>query len=158
LSINLVVGGVTYAYPETNSELWGNSATDWAQAVTQQLQQVSVVGDIGPTTLVTVVNNQATPANVTNLLMNPALIRAGFAEYYVVRTTAGTEISEAGMLYLLYNDLAATWSIANVGNAVGSTGVTFSVNSLGQVQYTSTNIPLQTSGKLKYRLRILQKT
>jgi hypothetical protein len=158
LAINLIVSGVTYTYPTTNTELWGSSASDWAQAVTNALQQVTVTGDIGPGTLVTIANNQATPANVTNLIVNPALIRAAAIEYYVIRTASGVENSESGTLYMLYNDTSADWGIANVGVNVDTTGVAFTVNASGQVKYTSNNLAGQTSGKMKYRVRVLQKT
>jgi len=158
MAIALTVGGITYQYPTLNDEQWSSNADDWAEAVTFQLQQIAVTGDIGPVNLVSIVNNQASPANVTNLILSPSTIRAGFVEYYVQRTTASSEISEAGMMYILYNDLAASYTIANVGNNVGTTGVEFSVSNTGQVKYTSSNLIGQTQGRLKYRLRILQKT
>jgi hypothetical protein len=157
MSINLVVGGVTYVYPTQNSELWAVGASDWAEAVTTQLQQVSVTGDIGPFTLVTILNNQASPANVTGLFLNPANIRAGIVEYFVQRVSGSAELSEVGHLYLLYNDLSASWTVANVGNNVGVAGTTFSVANTGQVRYTTDNLVGQLSGVMKYRLRILQK-
>jgi hypothetical protein len=79
-------------------------------------------------------------------------------EYYIQRTTAGTEIGEVGHMYLLYNDLAADWEVTQVGLNVDNTGVTFSVTTAGQVQYTTTNLAGQTACKMKFRARILQKT
>ena len=157
MSISLVVGGVTYVYPTQNSELWSTGASDWAEAVTTQLQLVSVTGDIGPFTLVTILNNQASPSNVTGLILNPANIRAGIVEYFVQRVTGSQELSEVGHLYLLYNDLAASWTVTNVGNNIGVAGTNFSVTASGQVRYTTNNLAGQLSGVMKYRLRILQK-
>jgi len=158
MSVNLVVGGVSYVFPTTDDETWGDAVTSWSQAVSSQLLNTTATGDIGPTTSVTIANNQATPLNVNNLVINSALYRAGFVEYFVQRTTSGTEISEAGTIYLLYNDLAGTWSITQVGDQVNVTGVSFTVTAGGQVQYTSSNITGQTSGKMRYRLRVLSKT
>lgn len=162
MSVQLVVGGVTYDYPTINDELWGGESTDWAIAVTSELSQVAVVGDIGPTTLVTITNGQTLAANVTGLVLNPADIRAGIVEYYVDRTwdSGSLEVAEVGHLYLLYKDQSATWTIAQVGNDVGSTGVTFSITAGGQVQYVSDTVSPSTgySGLMKYRLRVLQKT
>lgn len=158
MAINLSVGGITYSYPTRNDELWSNGATSWAQAVTNQLQVVSVTGDIAPNTLVNLTNNQVSAANIPNLLFNPILIRAAFIEYYIQRTKSGEELSEAGHLYLIYRDLDTTWEIAQVGVNADTTGITFSVTNGGQVQYTSTNYTGQTACKLKFRARILQKT
>lgn len=156
--INLVVGGVTYVFPSVDDETWGDQVTNWAQAVTLQLLNTTATGDIGPTTSVAIANNQGSAQNVTNLTINPALYRAGFVEYFVQRTTAGTEVSECGYLYLLYNDLAGSWTISQTGNGIGETGTSFSVTAGGQVQYTSSNIAGQTSGKMRFRLRVLNKT
>jgi hypothetical protein len=158
MAISLTVGGVAYNYPTRNDELWSSPSSDWAQAVTNQLQVVSVTGDIAPNTLVNLTNNQSSPANVTSLSFNPASIRAAFVEYYVQRTKSGEELSEAGHLYLIYNDLAADWDIIQVGANVETTGITFTVTAGGQVQYTSTNYAGQTACKMKFRARILAKT
>lgn len=161
MSVPLTIAGITYDYPVVDSELWGTEATDWAIAVTAQLNNLIVEGDIGPVTLVTINNNQAVAANVTNFTINPASIRSGTAEYYVERATTGpaTEVGESGTLYILYNDTSATWSIAQLGNNVGNTGVNFNMTPGGQLQYTSTNLAGAThTGRMKYRLRVLQKT
>lgn len=39
--VNLTVGGVTYAYPTTGDEEWGDAASGWAQAVTANMLQKS---------------------------------------------------------------------------------------------------------------------
>lgn len=162
MSVPLVVAGNTYNYPALNDELWGPDATNWAIAVTSELAQVTVVGDIGPTTLVNIANNQSSPSNVTNLVLDSSEVRSGNVEYYVyINYNSGTqELAETGTLYFLYQDIAATWTIAQVGNGVGSTGVQFSITAGGQVQYTSQNLTpsIGYSGEMKYRLRVLQKT
>lgn len=162
MSVALIVGGNTYNYPALNDELWSQAATNWAIAVTSELAQVAVVGDIGPTTVVNIANNQSSPINVTNLMLSSATIRAGFVEYYVYRTWNGgtQEVLETGELFLAYSDIAATWTVAQVGNGVGSTGTVFSITNAGQVQYTSSNLTPNNSytGTMKYRLRVLQKS
>lgn len=161
MGIPLTVGGIIYDFPVTNSELWGTSVTDWAEAVSAQLNTVTVPGDIGPVTLVNIANNQASPVNVPSFVLDPALIRSGTAEYYVWRLTTGpsSELSEAGIFTFLYNDSSGTWTFSQQGNNIRASGVTFSVTNLGQVQYTSTNLTNTTyTGKMKFRLRVLQKT
>ena len=39
MSINLIVNGVSYAYPQQNDKNWGPSATNWASAVTHGMLQ-----------------------------------------------------------------------------------------------------------------------
>lgn len=162
MSVPLIVAGVTYNYPATDNELWGVDATNWAIAITSELAQVTVTGDIGPTTLVTIANNQVSAANVTALVLNSATIRSGTVEYYVYRIfdSGAQEVAEAGNLYFLYHDLSGSWTVSQVGNGIGSTGVLFTITAGGQVQYTSSDLTPSSgySGSMKYRLRVLQKT
>lgn len=39
MSVSLTVNGVTYAYPSTGDQSWGDAATNWAQAVTSGMLQ-----------------------------------------------------------------------------------------------------------------------
>ncbi|MBA3777404.1 MAG: hypothetical protein H0X11_13380 [Betaproteobacteria bacterium] len=41
MSVNLVVAGVSFPYPQTGDELWGDPTTDWAIAVTNGMLQKS---------------------------------------------------------------------------------------------------------------------
>lgn len=162
MAVALTIKGVTYDYPTTGSELWGLEATDWAVAVTNELSNLIVEGDLGPTVLVTIANNQATPVNVTNLSVDPSTIRAAIVEYYVYRTWNGgaNEVVEVGHLYLGYKDTASSFNLSQVGLNATSSGITFSITSGGQVQYISDNKTPSVgyAGTMKFRLRVLQKT
>lgn len=39
MAVNLVVNGVSYSFPNTGEELWGDSATNWATAITSGMLQ-----------------------------------------------------------------------------------------------------------------------
>lgn len=161
MSVTLVVNGVSYSYPKPSDETWGPDATNWAIGVTEALSQVISEGDIGPTTLVAIANNQAVAANIANLIMDSSTIRAAFIEYYVYRVwnSGASEVAEAGTMIFVYKDIAATWTFVPVGLGISSTGTTFSITSGGQVQYVTTNLTPSTgySGTMKYRVRALQK-
>jgi hypothetical protein len=162
LSVPLIINGVTYDYPTTGDQLWGDNATDWAVAVTNELNNLVVEGDIGPTILVTIANNQSSAANVTGFTVDPNETRGAIAEYYVYRqyNSGASEVIEVGHLYIGYKDTAANFTVAQVGLNATSSGVTFSMTSGGQLQYVSSNLTPSTSyvGTMKFRVRALPKT
>jgi hypothetical protein len=59
--------------------------------------------------------------------------------YGVVRSVTGTEIVESGELRGIYHSLSSTWYISNTYTGPGA-GITFSMNSSGNVLYTTTNL------------------
>jgi hypothetical protein len=162
MSVVVTINGVDYSIPTVGEELWGTEVTDWMVAVSTELSNLVVDGDLGPTVLVTVANNQASAANVSSLSFDSAEIRSAVIEYYVYRTwnTGTEEAIESGTLYINYKDIAAEWDMVQVGANVTGSGVTFSVTSAGQVQYVSDNKTPSASyaGTLKYRARVLSKT
>lgn len=58
--------------------------------------------------------------------------------YYVSRSSSNGVLTEFGQLFGVYNSQSATWVINKFGSA-GEAGITFSITSTGQVQYTTTN-------------------
>jgi hypothetical protein len=162
MPVALVVQGVTYQYPIVSSEGWGTEATDWAVAINSVVNSIIVDGDLGPTVLVTIANNQSSAANVTSLAFNSATIRSAQVQYFVYRTwNSGTEEAvENGILFLNYKDIAAVWDLVQIGNNVEGSGVVFSITAGGQVQYISDNKSPSTgyAGSCKYRATVLAKT
>lgn len=155
--IQLIVNGQTYLYPENrDSPPWGEEATAWAQAVTNTLLSIAGSGDILETTA-NIANNQVAPANVVGLNFDPSLIRGGVVTYSVYRVTTSTgamEAVETGTMYLGYLSNAASWDLAVVGGQ--GAGITFSVTSGGQVQYTTTNFTGSNySGTMKFVAKAL---
>jgi hypothetical protein len=155
----LTVGGVPYSYPE-NSELgWGENATDWAAAVTSQLNTLTVTGDITLTSF-NLANNQVSMADIVGLSFDIGTILMGIIEYDINRSTDSFNYSEGGFLLAVYNPIALTWQWNKYkAGTSGPTvdGVQFNVTSSGQVQYTSDNISgTNYTGQIKFRARVLK--
>jgi hypothetical protein len=151
MAVNLSIKGVTYRYPTSNNEQWGTDATDWAIAVTEALGTVSVEGDIAPPTAsqASILNNQSTVANVTDLSFDSASVRSAVIHYYIFRKHGATEVMESGVITLRYVNSAWTFTQEYQGD---DTGVTLSITSSGQIQYISDNkTGTPYTGVMKYR-------
>jgi hypothetical protein len=103
--------------------------------------------------------NNTTAGNVTGLSFTGTQTRSVWIDYAVYVNTTGsgaTELSETGFMLAAYKPVAGTWELTQ-GEAVGSTGVTFSINSSsGQVLYTSPNF--SGTGNLfqiKFKARVM---
>lgn len=156
MSLPLVVNGITFLFPQNrDSPSWGNEVTDWATAVTAALNNVAGAGDIVQTAAV-INNGQSSPINVTGLSFDAGTVRGAIVEYTVYRNTTGsgaTERVEVGTLYLAYKTVAATWELTQQYGS-GPSGVTFSINSSGQVVYTSdTQTGSSHTGTVHFRAR-----
>lgn len=83
-----------------------------------------------------IANNQSSSANVTPLLFDKTKIRSVEIRYQIFRAATG-KVAERGILLLVNDD--TNWDYAIMGK-VGESGVVFTCNSSGQVQYTSDNM------------------
>jgi hypothetical protein len=101
-----------------------------------------------PETTFTIANNQAVAANVTALLFAGASVRSAEIDaHFYINTTGGgaTEMSSRAKYFATYSTVAASWDLTVIGvsgdvDASGNpSGVTLSITSAGQVQYTSGN-------------------
>lgn len=91
----------------------------------------------------TIVNNQASAADITGLKFNKAGTTGAFVEFLVQRVTTGggaVELTEIGVFSVIYEPTSNSWTLTEINvNNPDNSGVTFSITSTGQVQYTSTN-------------------
>ena len=152
--ITVIINNVPYSYPTAGDEPgWGGDASDAFVAVTEVLNNLFGPNDI-LTTNFSIANNQATPADVTGLVINGASARSVRITYdiYRISSTSTSGHAETGLIELLYDNNAGTpWSIGQ-GNILGEAGVTFSILNTGQVQYTSTDIGSSSySGTMTFR-------
>lgn len=118
------------------------------------------VYSIGSEQVFDIVNNQSSAADITGMIFNKTGVSQAFVDFLVQRVTTGggaVELIETGILVCSYNPTADDWNI-NVLNidTPDDSGVTFSITSAGQVQYTSTNEGGTASiSKLFWRARTL---
>lgn len=86
-------------------------------------------------------NNQSVAADIEPLKLDKSYTSAAFIEYLIQRITSSTNRIQAGILRATYNPDTATWAIAEYGTSgPDASGITFSITSTGQVQYTSSNL------------------
>jgi hypothetical protein len=162
LAIALTINGVTYNYPVNgeDSGTWGESGTDWAEAVTDVLNTLISPGDI-LTTTATINDNIAVFTDVNGLNFDPTLVRAANVSYSIYRISNDNPSghTENGTIYLNYDNSAGAglkWTLAQQIN--GNSGVIFNITDLGQVQYKSSQIDTGGggySGVLKFNARTL---
>lgn len=88
----------------------------------------------------TLVNNQAAAADITPLTFDLRYTSQVFIDYLIQRTSSSAEAIESGVVTLAYLPRSNTWNIAKTASlTVGTPGVTLTVTSSGQVQYTTSN-------------------
>lgn len=105
----------------------------------------------------TIVNNQNSPANITNMVLNSAAVKAAFIDFTIQRQsdTGGSDVVETGVLHAVYNDVAGTWAIKNT-SMHDDAGVVFTITGAGQVQYVSTDIAgTNSTGEIIYTIRTM---
>lgn len=107
---------------------------------------VDSAGDINETSF-SIANNQTTPADVTGLLFNPAVVRS-FKTLISIEIDATADLFEAYELLAIYKN--GSWDMAQSATGDDS-GVLFTITNAGQVQYTSQNYAGFVSGSIKFR-------
>jgi len=87
----------------------------------------------------TIANNQSSVADITGLVFDSDDVGAAFITYWVQRkhTSPNSEVVEAGEIYVSYSS-TDDWSLTR--NSVGDAGLTITIDTDGQLQYTSSNI------------------
>lgn len=162
MSTQITINGATFDIPrQGENPPWGDDLSDAIIALSNALSGIVNSEDI-LTTSFTIANNQAVVANVTTASFDTSLVRSAFVNYTVYRTS-GTfpgvqntdwfEHSESGQIFLTYKSRENTWALTQFTN--GTSGVTFSITTAGQLQYTSTNM---TGGSYVGKLKFTAKT
>lgn len=107
------------------------------------------------------VNNQSVAANIEGLQFDYRKVNQAIIEYVIQRITgptlSPTELIQTGCFAVVYKPVAATWNIVNIGSTgPDAAGITFSITTGGQVQYTSSNMTGTANiSKITYRARTL---
>lgn len=99
-----------------------------------------------------VVNNQSTAANVTGITFDSTAIRAADINFEVYRKDASNELAAVGKMSVVYKPVAQSWSILPAEFSGDDVGITFSITSAGQLQYTTTSMGASYVGELRLKI------
>jgi hypothetical protein len=89
----------------------------------------------------TLANNTAVAADIEGLKFDYHFASCAFVEYLIQRVTSTTVKLQAGIKIIVFNPDTLGWTIAEYGTSgPDASGITFSITTDGQVQYTSTNL------------------
>ena len=106
------------------------------------------LGDLYVEQIFNASNNVSTPTDVTGFAFSNSVVRSFEA---IVSVSVIATTNQYAMFKLLGIQKASNWyiNVSYVGDSV--TGISFSITSSGQIQYTSMNLPGFVSSTLKYR-------
>lgn len=150
-------GEITATPPSANGQ-WiipSALAVSASEIVINPVASASAIYITDSETSFTITNNQSSAANVTGLLFDPIITRSFSLEYSIYRQTdtASTAVAQIGQLRGVYNTQSSTWLMSDDFSGQNS-GVTFTIQPSGQIQYASTNISgANYVGTLKYNIR-----
>ncbi len=149
MSVSLTVNNIPFELPTTGSQApWSEGLDGWHEEVTRVLNSLKGTADILETGA-NIANNVTSVQDVTDLKFDAAIVRSFSIIGNITRTYDSNSVYEEFALSGLKN--ASGWVIQQDG--IGQAGVTFTITSAGQVQYTSSNLSYTTSysGLVKFR-------
>ncbi len=152
MSVTLIVNNVPFEYPEQGEQQpWGESATNWAVEVTKVLASIKGPYDLAETPAL--INSvQSTSESIQGMFFDSLNVRSFVVTGNITRTTDSEQRYEEFELRGLYKGATTGWVLQQ--ESIGSSGVTFSINSSGQVQYVATALSgnqATYSGLIKFR-------
>ena len=95
MPLSLVINGITYNYPQSGDELWGDDATNWAQAVTQGMLQ---------------------KAGGLFQLTSEVDFGSSYGVKALTYKSRSANIASTGQIRLAHNDVISFRNLANSGN------------------------------------------
>lgn len=119
----------------------GRVFVSWWNDIRDYLIEIFGGGAIGETS-VELGNGEGSPLDVTGLSFDGSLYRFAEVNYSIHRKTdtASSEVVAIGTMRLSWSEESSEWSMSEERSENKDTGITFSVTTGGQVQYTSTTI------------------
>jgi hypothetical protein len=152
-----VPGSFTLTPPSSNGQ-WVVAvclASTATEIVINPVSSASAIYVVDGDTSFTIANNQAAAASVTGLLIDGVSTRGFILDYSIYRQTdtALSALAQVGQLRGVYNSQSSTWFVSDDYSGQNS-GVTFTIQPSGQIQYTSSNIAgANYVGTMKYAIR-----
>ena len=134
----LIIGTEEFEFPEEgDNPSWGEQVSDWAEAVSDALQNVQAPNDVLRTSA-NIANNVTTPTNIPGFSFDTSEVVSINADYIIRRTTnSPTQIlQESG--YIEGNFDGTNWTISRRFN--GDAAVELDITPAGQIQYTSSDL------------------
>lgn len=111
----------------------------------------------GSETQITLANNQAAAAAITGLILSQSTYRAVEILYTIERRSDSLSFRQMGRMICTYDNLAGSWSIADLvdyGSSGSVTGTAFSISASGQISYVTDNLSgTNYVGKMRYLIR-----
>lgn len=152
MSVTLIVNNVPFEYPEQGEQQpWGESATNWAIEVSKVLASIRGPYDLAETPAL--INSvQLISESIQGMFFDSLNVRSFIVTGTITRTTDSEQKYEEFELRGLYKGASIGWVLQQ--ESIGNSGVTFSINSSGQVQYTATALSgnqATYSGLIKFR-------
>lgn len=102
-------------------------------------------------------NNLAVAEDIVGLSFNSKVVSQAVVDYYIQRVTNSNEVITSGTFHAVFKPSANNWALVTMGTpGPNSSGITFSISTAGQVQYTSSNVIGTVSiSKITWRARTL---
>jgi hypothetical protein len=133
LAVSVTINNKTFNIPSPGEDPgWGEEVTDWIVEANKVIGSLFGPGDILETTA-NLADNQSIAATVVGLAFDSGVLRSAKVEYAINRV----DIFETGTISLIYDQDAADWLMSQ--ESTSDAGVSFSVTSTGQLQYTSSS-------------------
>jgi hypothetical protein len=141
MSKDLQIGSNIYEYPSPGEPAgWSEGASDWAEGVTNALATVQGPNDILLTSSSLVIPDGTPetegPFNVNGFLFDSATVQGFEAQFLVTRTYTDATPKEVESGDIMGNGTGAGGDFFISVSSIGDTGISFSITSDGQVQYT----------------------
>jgi hypothetical protein len=151
VSTEITINGVVIEFPEQGTDPdWGTEVNTFAVEVANVLNDIISPDDFLLTAF-TLTNNQSSAADINSLIFDSTSVRSAKITADVYITTSTQELHEKFEINVGFKNVAASWDIS-VQSEFDDSGITFSITSGGQVQYSSTLISgTGYSGLLQFR-------
>ena len=137
---------ITYTLPSNDGDADQCLTTNGSGTLSWENNQIASAGDIKETSFAAA-NNQSTPANVTGLAFANGTVRS-FEALVSTYIDATADLFEVFTLRGIQRGADWQMSITSTGD---ESGIEFTINSSGQVLYTSTNVAGWSSNTIKFR-------
>jgi len=154
MSVTITIQGTSLEFPTSGeSPNWAAAIVEFAQAVETALTTAAGPNDIAPQSFTIDSFNPGTNVTISNLQFPNSLVRGAFIRYTVARTTNSTSAFEAGLIKTIFN--GTSWEFDR--EAVGDGKITFTIDSNGQVKFTTTTLAgTGHTGKITFAATALQ--